>query len=77
MLSVHYQRKRFTVGARMGREGNKSIIPRACSRKWAAFIVLLFCHGEEANGILFCTGVIDLQKHKCEWCSRFIVVIVV
>ena len=35
----------------MSRKGDKSIIPQACSRKRAAFIAILFCHGKEANGI--------------------------
>ena len=51
MLSVRYWRERFSAGARLGRKGEKSIRPRACSRKWAVLIVISICHGEEANGI--------------------------
>ena len=51
MLSVRFRRKRFTADARMGRIGDKSIMPRTRYRKWAAFIAIFICHGEEANGI--------------------------
>ena len=51
MLLVRYQCERFTAGAQIGRKGDESIIPQAQSRKSAAFIAILFCHGEEANGI--------------------------
>ena len=34
----------------MGRKGNKNVIPRARSRKRAAFIAIYICHGEEASG---------------------------
>ena len=50
-MSVRYWRERFTAGVRMGRKGDKSIIPRARSREWAAFLSILFCLGEEANRI--------------------------
>ena len=40
MLSVRYWRERFSAGARLGRKGEKSIRPRACSRKWAVLIVV-------------------------------------
>ena len=71
MLSVRYRRERFTAGARMGRKGDKSVIPRALSRKWASFIAIIICHEEEANRI-FCTVFIGGKKHRCEWRSRFI-----
>ena len=29
----------------------KSVIPRACSRRWPAFIAIFIYHGEPANGI--------------------------
>ena len=71
MLSSRFWRERFTAGARRGGNGDKSVIPRARSRRWAAFIALFICHGEEANRI-FCTVFIGAQKHRCEWLSRFI-----
>ena len=52
MLSGRFRRERFTAGPRRGRKGNKSVIPRARSRRWAVFIAIFICHGEEANGIL-------------------------
>ena len=51
MLSGCFRRERFTAGARQGGKGDKSIIPRARSRRWAVFIAIFICHGEEANGI--------------------------
>ena len=53
MLSVCCRREKFTAGARMGRKGDKSVIPQAHSRKWAAFIAIFICHGEEATGIFY------------------------
>ena len=47
MLSVHHRRERFTAVARMGRKGDKNVIPRACSTKWVAFIAILICRGED------------------------------
>ena len=35
----------------MGRKGDKIVTPRARSRKWAAFVAIFICHGEEATGI--------------------------
>ena len=52
MLSVRSRHERFTTGARRGGKGDKSVIPRARSRRWAAFIAIFICHGEEASGIL-------------------------
>ena len=51
MLLVHYQRQRFTAIARMGSKGDKGILPRALSTKWAAFIATSICHGEEVEGM--------------------------
>ena len=61
-LSVRYQRKRFTAGARRGRKGDKSVIPRARATKGAIFIAILNCYGEEANDI-FCTVFIVVCKN--------------
>ena len=41
MLSVRFRR---------GGKGDNSVILRARSRRWAAFIAIFICHGEEANG---------------------------
>ena len=60
---ANFRRERFIAGPRMRRKGDKSIIPQACSRKWAAFIAILFCHGKEANGI-FCTVLNGARKHR-------------
>ena len=51
MLSGCFRRERFTAGARRGGKGDKSVITRARSRQWAAFIAIFICYGEEANGI--------------------------
>ena len=46
-----FQHERFTAGARRGGKGDKSVILRTRSRRWAVFIAIFICHGEEANGI--------------------------
>ena len=82
MLSGRFWRERFTAGPRLGGKGNKSVIPRARSRRWAVFIAIFICHGEEANGI-FLHSVYQCAKTKV-WMaftvyrlSRFDAVIVV
>ena len=50
MLSGRFRRERFTARARRGGKGDKSVIPQARSRRWAAFIAIFICHGEEAKG---------------------------
>ena len=71
MLSGRFRRERFTAVPRRGGKGDKSVIPRARSRRWAVFIAIFICHGEEANGI-FLHSVTGAQKQRCEWLSRFI-----
>ena len=71
MLSVRFRHERFTAGARRSGKGDKSVIPRAQSRRWAAFIAIFICHGEEANGI-FLHSVDRCAKYRCEWLSWFI-----
>ena len=51
MLSVRFRRERFIAGARRGGKGNESVISRARSRRWAVFIAIFICHGEEAKDI--------------------------
>ena len=51
MLSGRFRRERFTAVPRRGGKGDKSVIPLARSRRWAVFIAIFICHGEEANGI--------------------------
>ena len=63
MLSVRFWPEGFTAGARRGGKGDKSVIPRARSRRWAAFITIFMCHGEEANGI-FSHGVYQCAKTR-------------
>ena len=67
MLSGHFRRERFTAGARRGGKGDKSVIPRACSRRWAVFIAISICHGAEANGI-FLYNVYRCPKNLIQVC---------
>ena len=46
-LSVRFRRERFTAGSRRGGKGDKSVIPRARSRRWAACTAIFICHGEQ------------------------------
>ena len=46
MLSVLHRRERGTAGAQLGKKPYKRVIPRARSRRWAAFIATFICHGE-------------------------------
>ena len=71
MLSGRFRHERFTAGPRWGGKGDKSVIPRARSRRWAVSIVIFICYGEEANGI-FLHNVYRCAKQRCEWLSRFI-----
>ena len=60
MLSGRFRRERFAAGPR---RGGKGVIPRARSRRWADFIAIFICHGEEANGI-YLHGVYRCAKTK-------------
>ena len=61
MLSGRFRRERFTAVPRRGGKGDKSVIPLARSRRWAVFIAIFICHGEEANGIFL---------HSVYWCAK-------
>ena len=61
MLSGRFRHERFTARARMGRKGDKSVIPRARSRRWIAFIAIFICHGEDGNGMFL---------HSVYWCAK-------
>ena len=61
--------KGLLLGQEWVKKGDKSVASRARSRRWAAFIAILVCHGEEANGI-FCTVFTGAQNHKCVWHSQ-------
>ena len=50
MLSVRFRRERFTAGARRGGRGDKSVILRARSRRWAVFIAILFAKVKKRRG---------------------------
>ena len=60
-ITFGFRRERFTVVPRRGGKGDKSVIPLARSRRWAVFIAIFICHGEEANGIFL---------YSVYWCAK-------